>query len=96
MRPTRRDVRDHIKHSKNGCWRSYRFYRALQRLKAPTCIICENFEAPRFRVFNTIGQEQTFKFIQPSTDKLLHIHRRIICILRAGRACISAGELSVR
>jgi hypothetical protein len=51
VRLARRDVRDHIKYSKTGCWRSYRFYRALQRLKSPTCIICEIFEARDFRVF---------------------------------------------
>ena len=51
MRLARRDVRDHIKYSKTGCWRSYRFYRASQRLKSPTCIICEILEARDFRVF---------------------------------------------
>jgi hypothetical protein len=51
VRRTRRDVRDHIKYSKTGCWRSYRFYRASQRLKSPTCIICEILEACDFRVF---------------------------------------------
>jgi len=51
VRLTRRDVRDHIKYSKTGCWCSYRFYRALQRLKSPKCIICEIFEAPRFSSF---------------------------------------------
>jgi len=53
VRLTRRDVRDHIKYSKTGCWCSYRFYRALQRLKSPKCIICEIFEAPRFFEFST-------------------------------------------
>jgi len=51
VRLARRDVRDHIKYSKTGCWRSYRFYRASQRLKSPTCIICEILEARDFRVF---------------------------------------------
>ena len=51
MRLARRDVRDHIKYSKTGCWRSYRFYRASQRLKSPTCIICEILGARDFRVF---------------------------------------------
>ena len=53
MRLTRCDMRDHINCRKNDRWRSYRFYRALQRLKSPTCDICEIFEAPRFRSFST-------------------------------------------
>src|ERR1700722_3189953 len=45
------DVRVHIKYSKTGCWRSYRFHRASQRLKSPTCIICEILGGRDFRVF---------------------------------------------
>ena len=52
MRLARRDVRDYIKDNKTGRWRSYRFYKALQRLKSPTYIICEIFEAPRFASFS--------------------------------------------
>jgi hypothetical protein len=54
VRLAHRDVRDHIKYSKTGCWRSYRFYRASQRLKSPTCIICEILEARDFRFFASI------------------------------------------
>ena len=50
-RLSRCGVRDHINYSKNDRWRSYRFYRALQRLKSPMRYICEIFGAPRFRVF---------------------------------------------
>jgi hypothetical protein len=53
VRLTRCDMRDHINCRKNDRWRSYRFYRALQRLKSPTCDICEIFGAPRFRSFST-------------------------------------------
>jgi hypothetical protein len=53
VRLTRCDVRDHINCRKNNRWRSYRFYKALQRLKSPTCDICEIFGAPRFRSFST-------------------------------------------
>ena len=53
MRLTGRDVRDHIKHSKAVWWRSYRFYRALRRLKSATVIIREIFDVPRFLSFST-------------------------------------------
>jgi hypothetical protein len=53
VRLTRCDVRDHINCRKNNRWSSYRFYKALQRLKSPTCDICEIFGAPRFRGFST-------------------------------------------
>jgi len=46
-------VRDHINYRKNDRWRSYRFYRALQRLKSPMRYICEIFGAPRFSSFST-------------------------------------------
>jgi hypothetical protein len=46
-------VRDHVNCCKNGRWRSYRFYRALQRLKSLTCDICEIFGALRFSSFST-------------------------------------------
>jgi hypothetical protein len=36
-----------------GCWRSYRFYRALRRMKSATVIIREIFDAPRFLSFST-------------------------------------------
>ena len=42
-----------INYHKNSRWRSYRFYRALQRLKSPTHDICEIFGAPRFSSFST-------------------------------------------
>ena len=53
MRLSRCEVRDHIKYRKNDRWRSYRFYRALQRLKSPMSYICEIFGAPRFSSFST-------------------------------------------
>src|SRR6476646_8390280 len=43
----------HVNYHKNDRWRSYRFYRALQRLKSPTHDICEIFGAPRFSSFST-------------------------------------------
>jgi hypothetical protein len=46
-------VKDHINYRKNDRWRSYRFYRALQRLKSPMRYICEIFGAPRFSSFST-------------------------------------------
>jgi hypothetical protein len=46
-------MRDHINYRKNDRWRSYRFYKALQRLKSPMCDICEIFGAPRFSSFST-------------------------------------------
>ena len=53
-------VRDHINYRKNDRWRSYRFYRALQRLKSPIRCICEIFGAPRFSSFSTqSGPERT-------------------------------------
>ena len=48
MRFSRCEVRDRINYRKNR-WRSYRFYRAPQRLKSLTCDICEILGAPRFR-----------------------------------------------
>jgi hypothetical protein len=53
VRLIRCEVGDHIIYHKNGCWRSYRFYRALQRLKSPTHYIYEIFGAPRFSSFST-------------------------------------------
>ena len=53
MRLSRCEVRDHINYRKNDRWRSYRFYRALQRLKSPMRYICEIFGAPRFSSFST-------------------------------------------
>jgi hypothetical protein len=53
VRLSRREVRDHIKYRKNDRWRSYRFYRALQRLKSPLRYICEIFGATRFSSFST-------------------------------------------
>ena len=41
MRLTRCEVRDHIDYRKKDGWLSYRFYRALQRLKSPMRSICE-------------------------------------------------------
>jgi hypothetical protein len=59
---TRCDVRDHINYRKNGRWRSYQFYRALQRLKSPTCDICEIFRDPAiFEFFNTIGAKRPLR-----------------------------------
>jgi tRNA(Ile2) C34 agmatinyltransferase TiaS len=51
VRLSRREVRDHINYRKNDRWRSYRFYRALQRLKSPMHNICEISEPRDFRVF---------------------------------------------
>jgi hypothetical protein len=53
VRLSHREVRDHINYSKNDRWPSYRFYRALQRLKSPMRYICEIFGAPRFSSFST-------------------------------------------
>ena len=53
MRHSRCEVRDHINYRKNDCCPSYRFCRALQRLKSPMRYICEIFEAPRFSSFST-------------------------------------------
>jgi hypothetical protein len=53
VRLSRCEVRDHINYRKNDRRRSYRFYRALQRLKSPTRYICEIFGAPRFSRFST-------------------------------------------
>ncbi|KRR03509.1 hypothetical protein CQ10_42440 [Bradyrhizobium valentinum] len=46
-------MRDHINYRKNDRWRSYRFYKALQRLKSPMRYICEIFGALRFSSFST-------------------------------------------
>ena len=53
MRLARCEVRDHINYRKNDRWPSYRFYRALQRLKSPMRYVCEIFGAPRFSSFST-------------------------------------------
>jgi hypothetical protein len=53
VRLSRCEVRDHINYRKNDRWPSYRFYRALQRLKSPMRYICEIFGAPRFSSFST-------------------------------------------
>ena len=45
--------RDHINYRKNDRWCSYRFYRALQRLKSPMRYIWEIFGAPQFSGFST-------------------------------------------
>ena len=55
MRLSRCEVRDHIDCRKNDRWRSYRFYKALQRLKSPMRDIREIFGAPRFSSFSTWG-----------------------------------------
>lgn len=50
-----------MNYRKNDRWRSYRFYRALQRLKSPMRFICEIFGAPAiFEFFNTIDARRTF------------------------------------
>ena len=51
MRLSRCEERDRINYRKNDRWRSYQFYRALQRLKSPMRYICEIFGASHFRVF---------------------------------------------
>jgi hypothetical protein len=56
VRLSRCGVRDHVNYSKNDRWRSYRFYRALQRLKSSMRNTCEIFGASIFEFFNTIGQ----------------------------------------
>jgi hypothetical protein len=53
VRLSRCELRDHINCGKNDRWRSYLFYRALQRLKSPMRYICEVFGAPRFLSFST-------------------------------------------
>jgi hypothetical protein len=53
VRLSRSEVRDHINYRKNDRWRSYRFYKALQRLKSPMRYICEIFGALRFSSFST-------------------------------------------
>jgi hypothetical protein len=53
VRFSRGELRDHINYRKNDRWLSYRFYRALQRLKSPMCYICEIFGARRFSRFST-------------------------------------------
>jgi len=53
VRLSRCEVRDHVNYGKNDRWLSYRFYRALQRLKSPMRYICEIFGAPRFSSFST-------------------------------------------
>jgi hypothetical protein len=50
---SRCEMGDHINYRKNDRWRSYRFYKALQRLKSPMRDICEIFGAPRFSSFST-------------------------------------------
>jgi hypothetical protein len=53
MRLSCGELRDHINYRKNDRWLSYRFYRALQRLKSPMRYICEIFGARRFSSFST-------------------------------------------
>src|SRR5882672_4339042 len=48
------DARRH-RDRKTDRWLSYRFYRALQRLKSPMRYICEIFGAPRFSSFSTLS-----------------------------------------
>ena len=55
MRLSRCELRDHINCRKNNRWPSYRFYRALQRLKSPMRYICET---AIFEFFNTIRQKR--------------------------------------
>ena len=60
MRLSRGELRDHINCRKNDRWPSYRFYRALQRLKSPMRNICEIFGAQRFSSFSTqLGPQRT-------------------------------------
>jgi hypothetical protein len=60
---SRCEVRDHINYRKNDRRPSYRFYRALQRLKSPTHYICEIFGARDFRVFQqNQKQKPIFKY----------------------------------
>ena len=65
VRLSRCGVRDHVNYSKNDRWRSYRFYRALQRLKSPMRYICEIFGAPRFRVFQHYRRKAVVRQIVP-------------------------------
>ena len=57
MRLSRCEVRDRINYRKNDRWRSYQFYRALQRLKSLMRYICEIFGAPRFSSFSTLSAQ---------------------------------------
>jgi hypothetical protein len=72
VRLSRCEVRDHINYRKNDRWRSYRFYRALQRLKSPMRYICEIFGAPRFSSFST-QSAQSGRWWQ---EDLVYINRR--------------------
>ena len=51
MRLSRCELRDYINYRKNDRWRSYQFYRALQRLKSPMRCISRFSEPRNFRVF---------------------------------------------
>jgi len=53
VRVPRCELRDRINCRKNDRWPSYRFYRALQRLKSSIRCICEIFGAARFSSFST-------------------------------------------
>jgi hypothetical protein len=79
VRLSRCEVRDHINYRKNDRWPSYRFYRALQRLKSPTHDICEIFGAPRFSSFST----QSAKSGQLAQRELRALTRRIAaCVVQ--------------
>jgi hypothetical protein len=53
VRLSRCEVRDHINYRKTIAGASYRFYRALQRLRSLMRYICEIFGVPRFTSFST-------------------------------------------
>ena len=57
VRFTRCNVRDHIELHKSDRRRSYRFYRALQRLRSPTFDTREIFGASRFLTFSTVSAQ---------------------------------------
>ena len=54
MRLSSCEVRDHINSRKKDHWSTYRFSRALQRLKSPMRYICEISELRDFRVHNPV------------------------------------------
>jgi hypothetical protein len=52
-------VRDQVNYRKSDRWRSYRFYRALQRLKIANALHLREFRRPAiFEFFNTIGAKR--------------------------------------
>src|ERR1700675_349450 len=76
MRVPRCELRDHINCRKNDRWPSYRFYRALQRLKSSIRCICEIFGAARFSSFST--QSANRRLTQRSNYQLFARVRSVV------------------